>query len=1313
MIDVGPVERAPGGSAGAVAGAGLQRADDPERERLRSYLPRVLLERLVETPDAAVASEDATLVFVDISGFTRLSERLARSGREGAEHLVEVIDACFTNLLAHAYADGGSLLKFGGDALLLWFAGEEHARRACRAAATMRGALRRIGRIPAGASSVVLRMSVGVHSGVYDTYLVGGSHREYIVAGPTASTVVALEAHATSGQILLSHDTAARLPARCLGASTGSGLLLARVPDAQPWPPGDPTASPLPDETVANCLSTALRAHLMAGAAHPEHRTATVSFVQFGELDALVETRGAAAAAVAIEEVVRAGQEAADRYDVCMLGSDIAADGGKLLFSAGAPRAIGDDEERMLRAMRHVVEAETQLPVRAGVNRGYVFAGEVGPPRRRTYAVMGDTVNLAARLCAKAPWRAVYATEPLLERARGRFDSVAVPPFTVKGKVRPVVAFEVGGARRATLSPLPAERLPLIGRDRELERVRRALAAANCGRGLFVELSGVSGSGTSRLLTAARELADGVRAVRAICDSHTRLVPYIVWRELLRQLLDLRWDAPDALVLARLRAQITSSQPELECWLPLLAIASGAQAPATREVDELAADAREAKLHEVVLRFLAPALALPTIVQIEQLDLMDEASAALLSALVDELPRTSWLVIGTRREEDTGFVAASGSVERLRLGPLSRDAALALADATPYAHQLPPHTIALAVDRAAGNPEFLLALLGATASGSRELPDTIESAASATIDSLEPGDRALVRRAAVLGELFRAARLAEVLEPGTQAPDETTLERLSGILERQGDGYLRFASPVLCEVAYTGLPFGVRRALHAAIGEALERDLDSDVDADPAVLSEHFSSAGDHDRAWRYALMGAERASARFAVADAVRLYRRAIDAHRGALTTPREIAAVWEALGEALMALGETVDAERALTAARRLFADDPIAEARICFRRGQIAEREELSNAVRWMRRGLRLLEPEPGPDSQRWHARLIADLAWIRQRQRRYREAEALCREALAVGEAAGELRAQARASYTLDWALFELGRYEEATHSARALEIYRELGDPEQEGRVLNNLGGLAYWRGRWQEAIELYEQAGICSERAGHAADRAFTDGNIGEILSDQGHLEAAAERLRRAQRVWSATGDRQGCAFANMLLGRVAVRAGRTEEGLALLHSAVADMERFRVDFYTDLARALIADGEALAGDPRRGLALAEAHLAAGSSCVSLLRRASGAALTRLGETARAEDELRLALAAARERDEDYEIALTLDALAAIAAASRAELLERATILERLGVVAVPVPAPTSATSARGADVGQFMRGSPTAAGMSATSLMS
>src|SRR5919107_69628 len=128
-----------GGNSSALAG------------RVQPYLPRVVGRHRLDAEDG-FAKVDGTLVFADVSGFTRLSEQLARAGREGAEQLTDAIGGCFSTLLGVAYANGGSLLKFGGDALLLLFEDEDHAARACRSAAGMRRALRDAGLIvtPAG-----------------------------------------------------------------------------------------------------------------------------------------------------------------------------------------------------------------------------------------------------------------------------------------------------------------------------------------------------------------------------------------------------------------------------------------------------------------------------------------------------------------------------------------------------------------------------------------------------------------------------------------------------------------------------------------------------------------------------------------------------------------------------------------------------------------------------------------------------------------------------------------------------------------------------------------------------------------------------------------------------------------------------------------------------------------------------------------------------------------------------------------------------------------------------------------------------------
>ena len=136
-----------------------------------------------------------------------------------------------------------------------------------------------------------------------------------------------------------------------------------------------------------------------------------MAFLHFDGTDELIGREGAGRGSrPSSTSSSRDVQEAVDELDVCFLGSDVDADGGKLILAAGVPRAVGDDEERMLLALRRIADGERRLPVRIGVNHGPVFAGDIGPPYRRTYTVMGDAVNLAARLMAKARTGEIYAT---------------------------------------------------------------------------------------------------------------------------------------------------------------------------------------------------------------------------------------------------------------------------------------------------------------------------------------------------------------------------------------------------------------------------------------------------------------------------------------------------------------------------------------------------------------------------------------------------------------------------------------------------------------------------------------------------------------------------------------------------------------------------------------------------------------------------------------------------------------------------------------------------------------------------------------
>ncbi len=250
-------------------------------------MPRLLIQWLDQAPGTTLREIDGTVVFVDISGFTSMSERLARRGKFGAEEVTDVLGAVFSRLLAIAYGNGGGLIKFGGDALLLLFTGEDHPGKAARAAIAMRRTLREIGKIDTSAGKIGLRMSVGIHSGTFHFFLVGESHKELILTGPAVSQTVLMESTATAGEIRVTRDPAAARSPKTLGSPQGAGLHLRREPSGLPLDAVD-TEAALTGVDVLSCIPVGLRDHLLSGAIEPEHRNVTVAFVHFDGTDTVM-----------------------------------------------------------------------------------------------------------------------------------------------------------------------------------------------------------------------------------------------------------------------------------------------------------------------------------------------------------------------------------------------------------------------------------------------------------------------------------------------------------------------------------------------------------------------------------------------------------------------------------------------------------------------------------------------------------------------------------------------------------------------------------------------------------------------------------------------------------------------------------------------------------------------------------------------------------------------------------------------------------------------------------------------------------------
>ena len=235
-----------------------------------------------------------------------------------------------------------------------------------------------------------------------------------------------------------------------------------------------------------------------------------------------------------------------------------------------------------------------------------------------------------------------------------------------------------------------------------------------------------------------------------------------------------------------------------------------------------------------------------------------------------------------RRPSDAGFPPDGAAVSRIELAPLARGDALRMARGATEQHPLPPHVLDVVAERSGGNPQFLRDLLRAAiaSGGIGGLPESAEAAAMARIDALAPEDRALVRRAAVFGLTFHPRMLAWLDDDGGKPLDPNAWTRLKELFEEESDGYLRFGRSLLRDAAYEGLPYKVRRRLHAAVATRLADESDEPEEL-AGILSLHYFEAGEYASAWRFAAIAGKRAQDIYAYVEAAGLYGRALDAGR------------------------------------------------------------------------------------------------------------------------------------------------------------------------------------------------------------------------------------------------------------------------------------------------------------------------------------------------------------------------------------------------------------------------------------------------
>jgi len=1223
-------------------------------DRLRPYVAGLVLDWLHDTPNVRHRRIHGSLAFVDISGFTALTERLAAKGKIGAEEMRELLDGTFAALLARAYCYGASLVKWGGDAVLLLFEDADHAALACRAADDMRRTMRSVGRLDTSVGRVTLRMSVGIDSGEFDFFLTGSTHRELLIAGPAASNTAVMEQTASAGEIVVSPATARLIPPSCVGEAKGPGHLLRKAPPADQrsrfWirhPDVDPGAA----------LEPEIRERLRAGVEDSEHRQVAVGFLEVSAVDDLLIRQGPGAVAAALNDLIVLVQEECARHRVTLWDTDISVDGFKVMLIAGAPRGTGHDEDGLVRAARAILDRHGgPVKVRIGVNRGRVFTGIFGPHFRRTWAVNGDAVNLAARVMGKAGDGQLLVTDATLDRVAAALDTEPVEPFLVKGKQQPIRAHLVTtvGPARGT----DGDATPFVGRARELEELNQYVDAARRGHGAHVRIDGDAGIGKTRLADQLRATLDSAWSVhRGFGDDYESATPYFVTSSLLRDAIGLAWDAPEDLVVRRL----TRAAPKLRPWFPLLLAAFGIEAADNETTAALRDEFRAAKTAALVVDLLTTVLPKPTVFVVDDVHSADAVSVDVLDRVAAAATSRPWLLLTVGRA-----AAAAGATHTVTLGALDdADAHDLVVNGGGAA--LAPHVVHSVVARAQGNPLFVRELTAAIArAGTDDLPDTLEELLAAEVDNLAPTQQKLVRVAAVLGQRVDDELLTELMPDNPI--DGDVWSGLGRFFGTDPSGTRAFRSKLLRDAAYEGLPYRRRMELHGRAATAIATRAGDDTSDVAESLSLHTLAAGRYDDAWRYSLLAGERARAVHAHTEALVFYGRARNAARRLdHLDADDLAALFESIGDAHARLAELPKALAAYQDARR-HASDRLRRARVALSAGLAVERAgERNRAARWL--GLAQREA----DDPTLAARIAVERAFLRYTTGHDADAAKLCRAAIAQAETVGADGVVGRALHLLDLVDLRAGRGSDEQRVRRALALFERCGDLPRQAGMWNHLGLAAYFRGDWDAAVAHYRQAQAVHERSGDEWSAAIASANIGEILVDQGRLDEAEPLVTAALRVWRVSGTPSDVGFGAALLGRLAGRRGRYADALALLGEAesayaakderveLTDVELRRAEVlllrgaaqqasgHVDRAQAHLFTALRLAG---RAVPTTDASTWPPLPVSAALWRLRGCAAAQLGDAGSAAALLDDSIALARRAGSAHELALSLGARA-------------------------------------------------------------
>ncbi|MBN2145774.1 MAG: AAA family ATPase [Anaerolineales bacterium] len=960
-------------------------------ERLRSvqyllstYMPQHLVQaKMRRSARGLVTGEtiQGSLLFADVSGFTALSERLASVPPDAAERAIEIRNKGAEQLttIMNDYFDamwkilswsGGILVKFAGDAALVYFPKQEkgqQAQWAVRAGLRMLRAIDQFANIPTPSEPVTLRMKIGVATGEFLSASVGNSRRmEYAILGPAVTQTMGAEAATTGpGQLLVNAETASLLGSEFLQTPQGEYFSIQpkdtmalgdfeikakarRARGAIPW-----DASPaaiieqmqvtltqiqalepyLAEELVERIIIRASERRVLS-----EFRLTTVLFCNFTGFETLFTTWGSEGVqrlTSMLSAYFSSMSEMISRYGGIISRIDPYSKGTKLLALFGAPVSHEDDPQRAVSAalaMNAELDAlneqwrkrfgrylppESSGPAiqhRIGITQGETYAGLVGSSTRREYTVMGDDVNLSARLMSAARVGQILVSQRIYEAVSAYFVNTELPAIRVKGKSKPITIYQVEGPRDDALLNRVYSRDLLVGREKEMTTALRLIARAWEGKAQAITILGPAGIGKSHLADEIIRSAatQGTQTILYQCRAYKQNTTYACWGGILRSIVGITsTDLPNTQREKLHQYLVKSGLPDedheaLQTILGIAPVSESTRPGAGEEAKERAdtvdmlqaiaqrgrsgrrtsgldvlgqiADAKpldgQTWMHATYLnvsqrRKLSDTIALlfqrilaasPVVIFFEDAHWMDIPSRRLLLNFMETLHNQPLLVILAQREELEEREAIG---EVLNLEALDEAATQKL-----VAHILVSDLAGLIHQQSKGTPLFVdeisrwikrtRQIRAEDLRGILQSSDILQKLILSSLESLSESQREVVRVIAVIGEEFRFGEVKTLLSATIQMDPVTLYSHLSALeharliaLREPGTNpRYIFQQSLVREVLYNSLPFARRRELHSQLAAYLSAPPDHREELQ-ARLDKVFSNKTDDDFAQR------------------------------------------------------------------------------------------------------------------------------------------------------------------------------------------------------------------------------------------------------------------------------------------------------------------------------------------------------------------------------------------------------------------------------------------------------------------------------